>query len=77
MYHHAKHIVSSSVHSKVIACTDIQTDRPTKWQYENITLLHMQAVKYIEKTAAHEHSKQQISVYGLAPRPSKPKTADS
>ena len=48
MYHHTKTEVSMSKHSKVIARTDtqadIQTDRHTQRQYENITFPHTQAV---------------------------------
>ena len=40
MYHHTKHEVSMSRHSKVFACTDTQTDR----KYENITVPHTRAV---------------------------------
>ena len=37
MYHHTKHEVSMSWHSKVIARTDTQTGRHTHTRYENIT----------------------------------------
>ena len=33
------------MHSKVIACTETQTDRQTHKQYENITLSHTREVK--------------------------------
>ena len=42
-YHHTKNEVSMLRHSKVIACTDTQTDTHT--QYENITFPHTRAVK--------------------------------
>ena len=40
MYYHTKNGVSMSRHSKVIACTDRQTDRHTHThtEYENITV---------------------------------------
>ena len=56
MYHHAKNKVSRSMHSKVVASTDKQTDTHThahaRTQYENITLLHMWAVIII---TTHTH----------------------
>ena len=42
-YHHTKNEVSMLRHSKVIACTDTQTDTHT--QYENITFPHTRVVK--------------------------------
>ena len=44
MSHYTKNEVSMSGHSKVIACTDTQTDRQTHRQYENITFSHTRAV---------------------------------
>ena len=53
MSHHTKNEVSMSRHLKVIAQTDRQThrhtDRKTHRQYENITSLHMWAVKKKEE----------------------------
>ena len=45
MSYHTKNEVSMSRHSKVIACTDTQTDTDRHRQYENITFLYMRAVK--------------------------------
>ena len=48
MYHYTKNEVSMLRHSRVIACTDKQTDRQidtqTDRQYENITFPHRRVV---------------------------------
>ena len=51
MYYHTVNEVSMSRHSKVIARTDTHTGR----QYENITFLHMWAVKIEKERYTEKH----------------------